>query len=555
MNSQDEIVTIVDEQNNITGCLPRSEMRRDRRLHRASYILVFNSRGELFVQKRTLTKDVYPGYYDIAVGGVVLSEESYEECARREIHEEIGAQNTCLNFLFDFFHDASGNGVWGRAYNCVYDGEIRIQEEEIESGEFMNLDALLELNGSKPFTPDGMYVLNRYLKEHHDKAMDAGPDIDFDAPVDRRHTWSWKWNQYENNDDISLWLADLDFESPPAVKRELIKRAQHGVFGYTLPPDELAEEIVAMLRLKYRWEVKPDWIVWLPGLVTGINASCRAMAKDGEDVLTAVPVYPPFLTAPGYSRQNLVTVPLVKTQGRWTFDFDALEQAITPATRLFILCNPHNPTGSIYTRKELHELSRICLKHGVSVCSDEIHCDLLLDADKAHIPYATLSPEAAGHSITLMAPSKTYNIPGLGCSYAVIPDPDLKKKFIKSISGIVPLINLMGFTAALAAYREGGPWLERLLEYLRKNHDYLLQAVNEIPGLRMDRAEATYLAWIDTRETGLPDPVQVFKKNNVILSDGKDFQGPGYVRLNFGCHRSLLEKAVEKMKLAVLNRS
>lgn len=374
---------------------------------------------------------------------------------------------------------------------------------------------------------------------------------DFNEIIDRRNTASEKWDKYNGRDIIPLWVADMDFRSPPAVIEALRQRAEHGVFGYTAAPGELTEEVQVMLEKKYGWQVKAEWIVWLPGLVTGLNVTCRAVGEDHDDVMTAVPVYPPFLTAPGHSRRNLITFPLVQNNDRWEFDYDGFEKAITPKTRLIILCHPHNPVGRVFTLEELKTLAYICVSHDIIICSDEIHCDLLLDEDKPHIPIAVIDPEIAYRTITLMAPSKTFNIPGLGCSFAVISDRQLRRRFKRARAGIVPMVNTMGFAAALAAYRHGGQWLTALLSYLRDNRDFVTDAVAGMPGMSMTHVEATYLAWIDTQATGLDDPVKFFEAAGVGLSDGREFDGPGFVRLNFGCPRSTLEEALRRMRKAL----
>ena len=375
--------------------------------------------------------------------------------------------------------------------------------------------------------------------------------FDFDTPIDRRGTFSMKWEKYKDRDIIPLWVADMDFRSPPAIIEALKQLADHGIFGYSVPPEELTHEVIAMLQSRFDWTVAFEWIVWVPGLVSGLNVTCRAVGEDQDSVMTAVPVYPPFLTAPGYSRRNLITVPLSENKGRWQFDFDRLARAITPETRLFILCNPHNPVGRIFTREELITLADILIKHDLVICSDEIHCDLLLDTDRTHIPLATLDEDIADRSITLMAPSKTFNVPGFGCSFAVISNQRLRRNFRKAMAGIVPHINPMGYAAALAAYRSGHRWLDALLDYLRENRDLVTREINTMKGISMTHVEATYLAWIKVHDTGLENPIRFFEQAGVGLSDGIEFGGPGFVRLNFGCPRSLLQKALLKMRFAL----
>ncbi len=375
--------------------------------------------------------------------------------------------------------------------------------------------------------------------------------FDLDALIDRKDTYSLKWDKYKEKDIIPLWVADMDFPSPPAVIESLHNRIDHRVFGYTLAPEALTQTIMADLELNYGWKIQDEWLIYLPGLVTGINVACRAVGNDGDAVVTNVPIYPPFLSAPKLSQRQLITFPLKKIKGRWSFDFDRLEKSITSETKLFLLCNPHNPAGRCFTREELEALITICERHDIILCSDEIHCDLILDKDKKHIPTATLNERAADRTITLMAPSKTYNIPGLGCSFAIIPNDHLRRRFFKATAGIVPHVNILGYTAALAAYRDGHDWLIALLNYLRKNRDFLTQAITDLPGLNMTHVEATYLAWIDTREANLEDPYQFFENAGVGMSNGKDFGGEGFLRLNFGCARPLLEEALSRIKRAI----
>jgi len=262
-------------------------------------------------------------------------------------------------------------------------------------------------------------------------------------------------------------------------------------------------------------------------------------------------VYPPFLSAPGYSRRNLVTVPLIQTGGRWEFDFRRFERAITPRTKLFLLCNPHNPVGRLFTAAELETLAEICEKHGLVVCSDEIHCELILDGHRRHVPTATIRSGLLDRTITLMAPSKTFNLPGLGFSFAVIPDKDLRQDFRQAMAGMVPHVNALGYAAGIAAYRDCRGWHTALLDYLRKNRDTVEAAVAGMPGLAMTHVEATSLAWLDARKAGLEDPAGFFETAGVALFDGKHFGAPGFLRLNFGCPRPLLVEALARMRRAI----
>ena len=386
-----------------------------------------------------------------------------------------------------------------------------------------------------------------------------GDDIqfDFDAVVDRRGTASFKWDRYVGRDVIPLWVADMDFRSPPAVTQALQRRAAHGVFGYSHATDELEATVQAMLAREYSWEVPVAWLVWLPGLVSGLNMVCRAVGGPGDEVATFVPIYPPFLSAPGFGQRSVIRVPMVFSSsgcppgsGRWEMDLAMLERALTPRTKLLLLCSPHNPVGRVWSRPELEGLADLVCRHDLVIGSDEVHAGLVLDEDKRHVPVATLGAEIAARTITLMAPSKTFNVPGLGCSFAVISDPSLRRDFCLTMEGIVPHVNLFGYVAAQAAYQSGQPWLDALLAYLRANRDLVEKEIRAMPGLSVAHVEATYLAWIDARDSGLPDPTRDFERAGVGLSDGAEFGSPGFVRLNFGCSRSLLTEALARMRAA-----
>lgn len=369
----------------------------------------------------------------------------------------------------------------------------------------------------------------------------------FDSAPDRRGSDSVKWSKYAGRDILPLWVADMDFAAPPAVVEILHLRIDHAVFGYGGPWPSLTESVLTHLENEYNWRIEPDWIVWLPGLVTGLNVACRTV--DGE-VLTATPIYPPFLSAPHFSGRRLNRFELANTEAGWRWDFAAMQQATTAATELFLLCHPHNPVGRCWSREELLELADFAERNDLIVCSDEIHCGLILDADKRHIPFASLSPEAARRSITLMAPSKTFNIPGLGCAFAVIPDAKLRRRFEYAMHGIVPHVNVLGLAACEAAFRDCTDWHRELIAYLRGNRDRVLATVNSKNGPKMQNVEATYLAWIDVRPLGLAKPAAHFEAHGLGLSDGADFGAPGWLRLNFGCPRSTLDEALERFSRA-----
>ena len=377
---------------------------------------------------------------------------------------------------------------------------------------------------------------------------------DFDRVIDRSGTGSEKWMPFEGGDVLPMPVADMDFRSPPKLLEALREKVDHGVFGYAQPTASLVEAIVSTFRERYRWKIRPEWIVWLPGLVSGLNVTCRAVGEPGDAVLTMTPVYPPFLTSPGNMKRDLQTVPMLEKGDEWEIDWEGLERARTEKTKLFLLCQPHNPMGKVFSTEDLTRLAEFCREHNIVLCSDEIHCDLILD-DRPHQPTASLSEDIADNTITLMAPSKTYNVAGLGCAFAVIPNRELRLKFEKAKIGIVPQVTVFGYAACEAAYKHGESWRQELLAYLRGNLALVQDFIrSEVPLLRTYKQEATYLSWIDARELALRDPAAFFQERGLALSNGAFFQGPGFVRLNFGCPRKTLEEGLDRLKKAVDHR-
>ncbi|MCK5163568.1 MAG: PatB family C-S lyase [Desulfobacula sp.] len=373
----------------------------------------------------------------------------------------------------------------------------------------------------------------------------------FDEIIDRTSTSSMKWEKYKDKDIIPMWVADMDFKVAPPISDTLQQSIEHGIFGYTVIPDKLNEIIIAKLDTLYDWKIKKEWIMWVPGVVCALNNACATFGESQDKIVTTAPIYPPFLTAPQNCGKKLVTVPMIDVNHRATLDFDTLEKELKENTGLFMFCSPYNPCGTVFTKDEIHRIVELCAAYDVVICSDEIHSDFVLDEDKHHIPTASVSQTAKDLTITLMAPSKTYNIPGLGCSFAVIPNKGLRKKFKTSLKGLIPEVNLLGLFAAKAAYKECDEWLSQLILYLRKNRDIVQDRVNKMPGCKLNPIESTYLAWVDVRDTGLKDPVGFFEQAGVGLSDGIFFDQKGFVRLNFGCPRSVLEKGLKRMGAAL----
>jgi cystathionine beta-lyase len=380
----------------------------------------------------------------------------------------------------------------------------------------------------------------------------------FDELPNRKATESVKWHAFEE-DVLPMWVADMDFLSPEPVIRALQERVAHGVFGYAGDMPALSEAIVERLDRLYHWKVTPKDLVFVPGVVTGFNMAAQAFVGANGGLLIQPPVYMPFLRVANNVGGIDQEAPLTPhSDGYYTVDDDRFESAITDQTRMFLLCNPHNPVGRVFHRDELERMAAICLRHNLVICSDEIHGDLIFSGHQ-HVPVASIDPEIAQKTVTLMAPSKTFNIAGLSCSFAVIQNPTLRKQFEQGGLGMVHGVNLLGLVAAQAAYQHGQEWLDQMLAYLEENRNVLVRFVNEqLPGVKIFCPEGTYLAWLDCRNAGLGDkPAEFFHKTaRVALNEGDAFgqQGAGFVRLNFGCPRSMLLEALERMKKALLEK-
>ncbi len=376
----------------------------------------------------------------------------------------------------------------------------------------------------------------------------------FDEVTERRGTYSTKWDKYRDTDILPMWVADMDFKSPPQITQAIVNRTEHGIYGYTDPPDELIEVFLGYLQSQFDWTVSHEELVFIPGVVPGLNVACRGFVDPGESVITATPVYHPFLEAPKNTGLELIRVPVDQVDGSYRYPLNGLEQSIDNSCRLLLLCNPFNPVGRMLTRNELNGIANICLQNELTICSDEIHCDLCFDG-RRHIPMAKINPDIEDHLVTLMSPGKTFNLSGIGGGIAIIRNPDLREKFIAASEGITGDVNLFSFEVMLTAYRDCEPWREELITCLQANRDYLKQRLDSVPGLSMNRVEATYLAWIDTRQLNLRDPTGFFESSGVGLSDGTHFGSPGYLRLNFGCPMEILEQACDRIEHAVLYNS
>lgn len=372
--------------------------------------------------------------------------------------------------------------------------------------------------------------------------------------INRNESDSIKWKRYKDKDILPMWVADMDFKVAQPIMDALQTRVDHGVFGYGSDSPELKQLIVEHCAKHYGWSIQAEWIVLTPGVVKGLNLARAITLQKGKSAgITALPVYPHLIKhAPLLPFTDQIF--WVKPDGdSWSMDLAEMQKNITQDTGLMLLCNPQNPVGKVYSRDELLALAAVCIEHDLIICSDDIHCDLILNGKK-HIPIASLSQEISQRSITLMAPSKTFNIPGLDLAFAIIENPELRTRYSQLMDGLVGHVNILGVPAAIAAFKHGEPWRQALIEYLRDNCELIENSINNLPCISMRPVEATYLAWLDVSELQLENPQKYFEQYGVGLSAGKDFGDDQYVRLNFGCQRPLLTQALQRIEKAVLDR-
>ena len=384
------------------------------------------------------------------------------------------------------------------------------------------------------------------------------PDFDFDVIIDRRHSDSVKWHQSE--DVLPMWVADTDFMSPPVVIKALQQRVAHGVFGYHYESPTLRQTVVDWVERRYGWKIDPDWIIFPPDVMRGVNWTAQTVAQPGDGILLQTPVYGPFFDMVRNGDFVMQDAPLVQDEsGRYGLDVAALEDAVTPETRAFLLCNPQNPTGRVFTRAELETLAEFCLSRDITIIADEIHADLIY-SETRHIPIASLDPDIAQHTATFIAPSKTFNLAGLKSAVGIIPNPELRERMQKSQRGLIARINVLGMVAMETAYREAAPWLDAQMRYLQGNRDFLLDFIanDGLPGVRMARPDGTFLAWLDFRATRWADaPAQhILEEAKVMLNEGSWFgeTGRGFTRLNFGCPRATLQEGLARIRTAMLRQ-
>ncbi|MGE3075438.1 MAG: MalY/PatB family protein [Dehalococcoidia bacterium] len=383
--------------------------------------------------------------------------------------------------------------------------------------------------------------------------------FDFDTVYERRGTSSTKWARFPD-DVLPMPVADMDFRSPEPIRRALLERVEEGFYGYGRLFEEFHDVFGARLKRRYNWDVPTEALLPITGVIPGFNLALRALTTPGESIVVQLPSYGPILNS--YKNHGLVRhdAYLVRgASGRYEIDWDSFEAAFDETTRAFVLCNPHNPVGRVYSSEELRRMAEITLAQGAYIISDEIHCDLML-GDSVHTPIASLAPEIAANTVTFMAPSKTFNLAGLKSAVAIIPNEDLRTRFEGAKSGLTGAVNVLGYVAMLAAYRDCDDWLNALTRYLTANRDHLASFVAErLPGVEVYPAEGTYLAWLDCNALNLPenDPFNWFLEHaKVGFSDGLNFgeAGRGFVRMNFGTPRALLVDGLERMERALATR-
>lgn len=382
----------------------------------------------------------------------------------------------------------------------------------------------------------------------------------FDEVVDRRNSDCFKWDTletaYGDKDILPMWVADMDFKSPVEILDSLKDRVDHGVLGYNFRSSSYYDSIINWVKTRYNWNIKEEWIVYVPGVVTGINLVIRALTHELDEVIIQPPIYPPFANSINNNNRILIKNPLTMEDGKYTINFDELEDKLKTAKTL-IFCSPHNPVGRVWTKDELEKVAKLCVDNNAIIISDEIHCDLTFKGNK-HLMIGSLSEDIAKNSITLIAPSKTFNIAGLFTSIAIIPNKEIRRKINAEIEAIgLDHTNIFGAVALEAAYCKGGEWLEELLVYLEDNADFAIEYVKKhIPEIKITKPEGTFLLWLDCRGLGLNQEELnnlMIKKAKVLLNDGSTYgrEGIGFLRLNIGCPRAMVEEALKRIEMAV----
>lgn len=375
--------------------------------------------------------------------------------------------------------------------------------------------------------------------------------FDFDALVDRRESSSTKWERFAD-DVLPMWIADMDFAAPDFILDAIAERLAHPILGYTNKSPELVEAFIDWLAYHHQWDVPEEWLVWLPGVVPGINLAAQTL--QAGSLMVPTPVYYPFLEIGANAGLPDIQVPMMRDKKNdvwhWSMDLERMQRALMPDTKMLMICNPQNPTGRAYSYAELRDLAEFVERNELILVSDEIHCNILLDANAQHVPVARAFPEIAAQTVTLFAATKAYNIPGVSCAVAVIPDADLRHRILQARRGLIPGIGPLGFAASHAAFADRGSWLADLNDYLRGN----LQLMRTQLGERLAHLDGTYLAWVDVADLELEDTEAYFAQFGLGVSPGALFGEPSHIRLNFGCARASLEEGLARLQQGIAAR-
>ena len=369
--------------------------------------------------------------------------------------------------------------------------------------------------------------------------------FDFDRPTNRLHTDSIRWDHFDSERVLPLWVADMDFQSPSCVISALNKRVQDGIYGYTHSPNDFNQAIAQYLFEQYEWKIDPDWVVILPSVVSGLYTVVQQLTNPDEGVLIPNPVYHHLRLACSSANRSFQEMQLRLTDERWVLPMNDLSNLINDKTKLALFCNPQNPGSTVFTQEELKQFGDFCVNHNLWICSDEIHAGLVLDQNKKHIPLASISKEISKKTITLMSLNKTFNFPGIGLAWAIAENPILRKAIQVGLHQTIPAPSLLAYTATMAAIKEGEPWRQELIKYLRSNRDLIDEKINSMHELNIGKMEASYLAWIDCTKSKHQNPYQVLLEAGLATSPGEQFNRDKFVRLNFGTQRQRLKQALE----------
>ncbi|MFD1413462.1 MalY/PatB family protein [Oceanobacillus jeddahense] len=384
----------------------------------------------------------------------------------------------------------------------------------------------------------------------------------FEEVHDRKQTKSMKWDmlqmKFQSEDVLPMWVADMDFKAPEAVNQALIKRAEHGIYGYTVIDEDVTSSITDWVKNRHGWAIQADWLNYSPGVINTLHMALQAFTEPGDKIMIQTPVYTPFYNIINVLDREIVKNPLVYQDNYYTIDFEDMENKLASGVKAFILCSPHNPVGRVWTEEELRKMAELCLQYDAMIFSDEIHADLVFKGHK-HLPIASLSEEIADQTITCMAPSKTFNLAGLQASYAITSNKQNKQKLEKAFlrQGLNNSLNGMAVTAMEAAYRHGEPWLEELLEVIQSHTAYIKERfADEAPELKVTKSEGTYLVWVDCSELNMDKKELnrfMIDTGRVGLNAGQDYgvEGDPFMRINVACPRATIEEGVNRIIYAV----